>query len=684
MNHARRPIRRIAVRSTIAVIAISLFAATTSQFLLPTMRHASYEVINTATIEESPTTIGVAESNLYSMSNADVDKALDKMLSLGVTNVRIGVFWRTVQPLNSTSYDWAKTDYIVKAAADRGMGILGVLNQTPAWAGNIANGHPDPDAYAKFAAAVAQRYAGKISAYEIWNEPNAIFEWNPVDAASYTEMLKKAYTAIKAVATTTNQDIKVIGGVVGAGLTIGNLSLDPVSFITQMYANGAKGYFDALSFHPYNYTLPFSQGPANTWPGTSALAQLQAIRALMDVKGDADLKIWISEYGQPTLTGTPEDQQKQVKYLEDMVRSWQKFLNGGPIFIYNLKDTGPQNSTTKEDHLGLFDYNWNAKAAADAIRQLILELTGTTPPTNPPGTPATGLGGLVQQLFTAVASVVSNIVNFVPMALSTVVNVVKNLLGGLFGVKTTSSLATAKVAAAATDDAVTTAAVTADSVTAKDTTAADATLQAGKHSESTTETKASEGSEVTGAQDEAVTTVPAADETAGTEVTVTEPVATTEPAATEPTTAPTPTTVSEPEADTTTEPKADTVSEPKTDTTSDSKTDTVSDSGTTPKPDTKSDSKADSKADSKPASESSDASTPKTDNTTTGDKVTRPGAKFGTSQSGVKPVKPKVGVKGKRDTKPHAPETASGTPATTSDSRSSTGASASTGTATSE
>jgi hypothetical protein len=621
------------------------------------MRHASYEVINTATIEESPTTIGVAESNLYSMSNADVDKALDKMLSLGVTNVRIGVFWRTVQPLNSTSYDWAKTDYIVKAAADRGMGILGVLNQTPAWAGNIANGHPDPDAYAKFAAAVAQRYAGKISAYEIWNEPNAVFEWNPVDAASYTTMLQKAYTAIKAVAKTTNQDIKVIGGVVGAGLTIGNLSLDPVSFITQMYANGAKGYFDALSFHPYNYTLPFSQGPANTWPGTSALAQLQAIRALMNVKGDSDLKIWISEYGQPTLTGTPEDQQKQAQYLEDMIRSWQKFLNGGPIFIYNLKDTGAQGSTTKEDHLGLFDYNWNAKAAADVIRKLILELTGTTPPTNPPGTPATGLGGLVQQLVTAVATVVSNIVNLVPMALTTVVNVVKSLLGGLFGVKTTSSLATARLAAAGTDT-VTTDAVTADAVAAKQSTLADSAPEVVKHSETTTQTTASEANAKDAVTEDDVTkdaqtpAVPVAEETTRTEVTTPEPVATTAPAVTEP------------------------ASEPKPDTVSDTKSDTASDSGTTPKPDTKSDTKS--------TSEGTDASTPKTDNSTTGDKVTRPGAKFGTSQSGVKPVKPKAGVKGKRDTKPHSPETASGTPAATSDTKSAAGASASTGSATSE
>ncbi|MHA3023065.1 cellulase family glycosylhydrolase [Mycobacterium sp. BMJ-28] len=631
------------------------------------MRHASYDVINTATIEEAPSTIGVAESNLYSMSNAEIDKALDKMLSLGVNDVRIGVFWRSIQPLSATNYDWAKTDYIVKAAADRGMGILGVLNQTPMWAGALGNGHPDPDAYAKFAAAVAQRYAGKISAYEIWNEPNGFYEWNPVDAVSYTTMLKKAYTAIKAVAATTNQDIKVIGGVVGAGLTLGNLSLDPVSFITQMYANGAKGYFDALSFHPYNYTLKFSLGPANTWPGTSALAQLQAIRALMNVKGDGDLKIWISEYGQPTMTGTAADQQQQAEYLKDMILSWQSFLNGGPIFIYNGKDTGAPDSTVKEDHLGLFDYFWNEKAAADVIRKLILQLSGTTPTIPTPGNPASGLGGLAQQIATAVINMVGSIMNFIPMTAKMLVNAVKNLLGGIFG-KPAVTAASARVASAV-NGAITAPAVTADSVTATaevdgNTPAATATTVT-KHESGAAATDATEVAteekpvSAEAGTDEATTVAaPVTDEKAGTEVlTPTEPVSSTAPSTPE-------------------------VTEPVTDTkTDDTKTGTDT---AEPKPaaatDTKSDTKSEPKADT--ASTPSDTSAPKAD-TTTGDKVTRPGTKFGAGEKG---AKPKAGPKGKHGSKPNGSDTESGTatPAARQESKTAAGAHASSGSGDSE
>jgi hypothetical protein len=671
------------------VTAVALFAATTSQYLLPTnqnghvpaVQQASYDIINTAAIDESPTTIGIAESNLYSMSNAEIDKALDKMLSLGVTNVRVGVFWLNIQPTSATKYNWAKTDYIVKAASDRGMGILGVLNKTPPWAGSLGNGHPDPDTYAKFAATVAERYAGQISAYEIWNEPNGFLEWNPVSAASYTEMLKKAYTAIKTVAASTNQDIKVIGGVVGAGLTLGNLTLDPVSFVTQMYSNGAQGYFDAISFHPYNYSVKFSAGPANTWPGTSALAQLQAIRALMNVKGDADLKIWISEYGQPTVSGTAADLQKQADFMEDMIRTWQKFLNGGPIFIYNVKDTGPANSTNTEHHFGLFDYSWNEKAAADVIRKLILELTGPKPtnPTKPK--PQTGLAAFAHQL----ASMVATIINFVPMTAMAVMKAVKNLLGGIFG---TAKVATAAArVAAASSEADTTSAATAESVEKAPDVGASASVRTattGKHETATAtatlaDTETEEKPASTDVDSEATSTT--ADTV--TEVEVTEPetevtdVATevTE-VATEPTEPKTATTTA-PDTSTTTESATETstgtaaVSDPKTAAEPDAKPDT--------KPDTKSDSTSgtktdtDTKSETKTEATSTAGSSPKTDDTK-GDKVTRPGAKSGL---GVKGTNPKKGVKPKPAPKPRTPEPA--TAAATSETRATAGAGASSG-----
>ncbi|WP_131536116.1 hypothetical protein [Mycolicibacterium aromaticivorans] len=52
------------------------------------------------------------------------------------------------------------------------------------------------------------------------------------------------------------------------------MSTSPVKFVNQMYADGAHGFFDALSFHPYHYVTPFSKG---TMPG-EPIEQVAAIR----------------------------------------------------------------------------------------------------------------------------------------------------------------------------------------------------------------------------------------------------------------------------------------------------------------------------------------------------------------------------------------------------------------------
>lgn len=271
-----KPVKKVATRCAIAVTATALIAGSPGQFTspvsLPAIRHASYDIVNTAAVDEQAATVGIAESYLYyEVANATttaerqslINKALDALQSVGASDVRIGIPWNAVETADG-KYNWSVTDMIVSEAQKRGMGILASISHAPSWAGGgIGSAHPSTDQaaalsqfasqFADFTSVVANRYstgdfAGAISSYEIWNEPNGALEWNPSDPAAYTAILKAAYTAIKAV----NTDIKVIGGVVGAGGWGGvpGLSVDPVGFVAAMYAAGAKDFFDALSFHP--------------------------------------------------------------------------------------------------------------------------------------------------------------------------------------------------------------------------------------------------------------------------------------------------------------------------------------------------------------------------------------------------------------------------------------------------
>ncbi|MBW7958772.1 MAG: cellulase family glycosylhydrolase, partial [Candidatus Promineofilum sp.] len=78
---------------------------------------------------------------------------------------------------------WAKYDHIVDLAAARDVAIIARLSNPPAWSRAMGdelgtNAPPDDfNDFGDFAAAVAERYRGRIRYYQVWNEPNGNEEW---------------------------------------------------------------------------------------------------------------------------------------------------------------------------------------------------------------------------------------------------------------------------------------------------------------------------------------------------------------------------------------------------------------------------------------------------------------------------------------------------------------------------
>jgi polysaccharide biosynthesis protein PslG len=362
------PVTRIVIAG-MATVAVSAIGAVT---LLPTSRPVTMDVAAMAAIDESSTTIGFADSDLYGMTPAQIDQQLDEMQAMGVNNVRVMIPWAGVEYYPDT-YNWSTVDYMVDAADSRGMGVLGVLNSTPFWATQpgqpaLSGAPASAQAYGDFAGLVAQRYAGKVGAYEIWNEPNAYIFYSPApDPAGYTDLLKAAYPEIKAA----DPDATVIGGVVGSVITYGNLTMNPIDFVDGIYAAGGEPYFDALSFHPYQYTLPFSTGG---WHPDSPINQLAAMHNVMVANGDADKLIWASEYGEPSSVA---GEANQAAYLQDMITQWRALDYTGPAFVWTLQDRNTA-STDPEDTFGVIRTDGTWKPAAYVIQQLATS-TATTP-----------------------------------------------------------------------------------------------------------------------------------------------------------------------------------------------------------------------------------------------------------------------------------------------------------------
>ncbi|KAA0092078.1 hypothetical protein CIW49_30035 [Mycolicibacterium sp. P1-18] len=352
-----------------ATVAISAVGVTTT---VPSVRTVTMNVAPLAAIDESSDTIGFADSDLYGMTPAQIDAQLDQMQAMGVNDVRIMIPWAGVE-FYPGYYNWSTVDYMVNAADSRGMGVLGVINSTPFWATEpgqpaLSGAPASPDAYGAFAGTVAERYAGKVGAYEIWNEPNAYIFYSPQpDPAGYTDLLKAAYPQIKAA----DPDATVIGGVVGSVITYGNLTMNPIDFVDGIYAAGGQPYFDALSFHPYQYTTPFSEGG---YLPDSPINQLAAMHDLMVANGDGDKLIWASEYGEPSSVAGEDN---QAAYLEDMLTTWRTLGYTGPTFVWTLQDRNTA-SADPEDTFGVIRSDGTWKPAAYVIQELASQ-DGTTP-----------------------------------------------------------------------------------------------------------------------------------------------------------------------------------------------------------------------------------------------------------------------------------------------------------------
>lgn len=444
-NRHATVLRTMATKTVVAVLPVALTCAYASTLFVPAPpRLAAYDYLPVAEITVSGSTVGLADSNLFFLRDPDdeidpveVARHLDHMQALGIDNIRVYVPWRFVEKTKG-EYDWKAMDVIMSLAAERDMGVLAEMNTTPAWVDPDEHykpgaAHPNAEDFKDFASAVATKYGSTVSAYEIWNEPNYVGFYDPIDPAAYAELLKAVYPALK--------DIDPTATIVAAGLGHSptyedGRALSPVEFLAGMYDAGAKGYFDALAYHPYQESTPFSQGTQDGYALDQALAMVALMASngdyvtgpdgqpLRDTNGDPVTKrMWATEYGLATSRVTYEH---QASYIQDFLATWSMQSWAGPAYVYTTVDSNP-GSSDPEENFGVFTVdangNWVRKPAADVLAEWILAHPNQTfDPTGPsnPANPLTAFVVFVQQLvqqftqsaFSFVNAVVAAITNF--------------------------------------------------------------------------------------------------------------------------------------------------------------------------------------------------------------------------------------------------------------------------------
>ena len=298
---------------------------------------------------------------MTTMSAADAEGELDAAAKTGASWLRVIVDWAKIEPSPGT-VDWDYMDRWTDGAVSRGLKILGVFVYTPDWArapGATTTGPPtDPVSFATFATKVVQRYGDRISHWEIWNEPNSPTFFGGLDnrPQRYTELLKAAYTAIKATQPSST--------IVAAGLSRLRGQDTPSLFVDAMYAAGVKGYFDAMAMHPF----VFPGGVTDPWK--NGWSDVEAIRKSMVEQGDGDKKIWLTELGAPTCDSAADgvSQEEQARQIIDVLQKAAGSGYTGPAFIYSIRDTNTAIQDDPEENYGaLLTSDWQPKIAATVL-----------------------------------------------------------------------------------------------------------------------------------------------------------------------------------------------------------------------------------------------------------------------------------------------------------------------------
>lgn len=267
--------------------------------------------------------------------------------------------WRTAEP-EQNRYDFALPDAVYRAMLARGIKPVFILAWAPDWARDkreaCVEPHchlpPAPEFYGEwreFAGLMAQRYP-RAAGIEIWNEPNESSGWNGgVDPDRFTELLREAHGAIKAVA----PSMPVISGGLSNRYDSGQGSLSIADFAGRFLRTGA-GYIDGIGIHPY-----------------ATVDDLRSINRPIDLLRSLSPQrkpIWVTEVGTSTSGGpmgaSEEEQARAAVY------TYERFSRDpgvDAILMHTLIDPQPAHVPPEDVGYGVLRADLSPKPAYCAL-----------------------------------------------------------------------------------------------------------------------------------------------------------------------------------------------------------------------------------------------------------------------------------------------------------------------------
>ncbi len=250
---------------------------------------------------------------------------LDRVRACGLAVVRVDFNWAFIEPSRG-DFRWDQTDTLVDEASARGLWLYPTLAHPPPWAG-INGGLNDlprsADDWYGFVASVVRRYHPRITAWSLWNEPNA----GPITPEQYVQVILMPGAAA----------IRTYGpGSLVCGPELMTEHSWPTWLRRCLQLGGAS--FDAISVHNYasdgRAVVRNLFGGGWSWPWSDP-----PVIKIVQETGQAAKPLLLTETGWNTAEVT---EAQQASYYDQLMEALERRSSPASVLGYHFRDEQPR------------------------------------------------------------------------------------------------------------------------------------------------------------------------------------------------------------------------------------------------------------------------------------------------------------------------------------------------------
>jgi hypothetical protein len=291
-----------------------------------------------AALAQAKPEIGIQDEDVFvsGKSTLGPTQGYQRLAELGVHRMRILVTSDSVETPGG-GFDFRQYDRAVNQAAQNGVRVQFTL----------VGQHPRPNVrdFARFAAATADHFRGRVDRYGIWNEPNYIAWLKPLNRAPalYRKLYAAGYKAIK----TNDASAKVLIGET-VPYAQGRRAMAPVKFLRKVACVNAQYHrvrrctklkADGYAHHPYD----FEKAPRRSIRGKddATIGSLRNLTRALDkiahtgqIRGTK--KLYLTEYGYLATGRRGLSERKRASYLKQGLRIARKNRRVKEVIQYLL------------------------------------------------------------------------------------------------------------------------------------------------------------------------------------------------------------------------------------------------------------------------------------------------------------------------------------------------------------